>query len=101
MDDAQGYGYRTRQKAYAGFAYKTRDKSKDKERNQREAYIRRWMKENRGFVRFVDQIALEIAMGSWGLDEKIDAKFIKKSMKDFGLETDINPGEFLRIWKNS
>ena len=26
LDDAQGYGYRTPQKAYAGYAYKTRDK---------------------------------------------------------------------------
>ena len=31
FDDAQGYGYKTAQKAYAAFAYKNRDKSKDKE----------------------------------------------------------------------
>ncbi len=30
VDDAQGYGYKTAQKAYAGWSYKNRDKSKDK-----------------------------------------------------------------------
>ena len=29
VDDAQGYGYKSAQKAYAGWAYKRRDKSKD------------------------------------------------------------------------
>ena len=28
VDDAQGYGYKSAQKAYAGWAYKSRDKSK-------------------------------------------------------------------------
>lgn len=28
LDDAQGYGYKTAQKAYAGYSYKNRDKSK-------------------------------------------------------------------------
>ena len=32
VDDAQGYGYKTAQKAYAGWSYKNRDKSKVQER---------------------------------------------------------------------
>ena len=32
LDDAQGYGYKTPQKAHAAWAYKTRDKSKDAKR---------------------------------------------------------------------
>ena len=32
LDDAQGYGYRSVQKAYAAYGYKTRDKSKDAEK---------------------------------------------------------------------
>ena len=31
VDDAQGYGYRSKRKAYAAFAYKNQDKSKDAE----------------------------------------------------------------------
>ena len=29
VDDAQGYGYKSAQKAYAGWSYKNRDKSRD------------------------------------------------------------------------
>jgi hypothetical protein len=32
LDDAQGYGYKTAQKAHVAWAYKTRDKSKDAEK---------------------------------------------------------------------
>lgn len=35
VDDAQGYGYKSAQKAYAGWAYKSRDKSKDTEKRQK------------------------------------------------------------------
>lgn len=35
VDDAQGYGYKTAQKAYAGWSYKNRDKSKDKEKRRK------------------------------------------------------------------
>ena len=35
LDDAQGYGYKSAQKAHAAYAYKTRDKSKDAKNLQR------------------------------------------------------------------
>ena len=47
VDDAQGYGYKTAQKAYAGWSYKNRDKSKDKEKAEKERIIARWMREGR------------------------------------------------------
>lgn len=40
LDDAQGYGYRSPQKAYAAYAYKHRDKSKDKEKAAKAKKIR-------------------------------------------------------------
>lgn len=42
LDNAQGYGYRTVQAAYKAWAYKTRDRSKDKEKAQRRKEIRSW-----------------------------------------------------------
>ena len=35
LDDAQGYGYKTAQKAYVGYSYKNRDKSKDKAKQKK------------------------------------------------------------------
>ena len=35
LDDAQGYGYKSKQKAMAAWSYKNRDKSKDAEKTQK------------------------------------------------------------------
>ena len=43
VDDAQGYGYKSAQKAYAGWAYKNRDKSRDSEKAEKERMISKWM----------------------------------------------------------
>jgi hypothetical protein len=77
LDDAQGYGYKTAQKAYAAYAYKTRDKSKDKEKRIRKERIRQWMKEHKSFVRAMDTAAFEIAKGSWAPGDRFDAKVVK------------------------
>ena len=95
LDDAQGYGYRTAQKAYAAYAYKNRDRSKDKIRSEKQKRIRQWMKEHKSFVRAMDEYAFEIAKGSWGPNDKFDAKFVKRMLKDEGLEPDFSAGEFL------
>ena len=69
VDDAQGYGYKTAQKAYAGWSYKNRDKSKDKEKAEKERIIARWMRENKKFVRLLDRVAFEIHVGKWGCED--------------------------------
>lgn len=99
LDDAQGYGYRTKQKAYAGYGYKNRDKSKDKEKREREAKIRKWMKENKGFVGMMDQFAFEIAKGSWGPDDKFNANFVMRMLEDNGLNPDFTASELLKVWR--
>lgn len=42
LDDAQGYGYRTKQKAHAAYNYKNRDRARDKKRKQEEKAIKKW-----------------------------------------------------------
>lgn len=101
LDDAQGYGYKTIQKAYAAYAYKTRDRSKDKEKADRDRHIRKWMKENRSFVRMMDTFAFEIAKGSWGPDDVFDAKFVKRMLDDNDLHPDFTAGQLLRVWRRS
>ena len=100
LDDAQGYGYKTPQKAYAGFAYKNRDKSKDKERLAKKKRIEAWMKQNRSFVKLMDSYAFEIAKGTMAPDDKFDANFVKNLLKEEGLEPDFTAGELLRVWRS-
>lgn len=99
LDDAQGYGYKTAQKAYAAFAYKNRDRSKDKERLAKKKHIEQWMKQNRSFVKLIDSYAFEIAKGTMAPDDKFDAKFIKSLLREEGLEPDFTAGELLKVWR--
>lgn len=99
LDDAQGYGYKTAQKAYSAYAYKTRDKSKDKEKLAKKKHIQQWMKEHKSFVKAMDATAFEIAKGAWGPNDKFDAKQVKKMLKDFELEPDFTANELLKVWQ--
>lgn len=100
VDDANGYGYKSPKKAYAGFSYKTRDKSKDKAKRAKRTHIVKWMDQHKSFVRTLNQYAFEIMKGSWGPDAKVDAKFVKELLDDNNLEVDFTPGELLRVWRN-
>jgi hypothetical protein len=101
LDDAQGYGYKSAQKAYAAYGYKTRDRSKDKTKQQKNKRIREWMKEHKSFVKAMDEIAFEIAKGSWGPEDKFNAKQVENMLKEFGLETDFTAYELLKVWEKS
>ncbi len=100
LDDAQGYGYKTARKAYAAYGYKTRDKSKDEERAKAKEHIKKWMKENKEFIGLMDDIAFEMKKGSLAPNEKFDASFVKKLLKQKGLEPDFTAGELLKVWRS-
>ena len=99
LDDAQGYGYKTAQKAYSAYVYKTRDKSKDKDKIAKKRHIQQWMKEHKSFVEAMDDTAIEIAKGTWGPDDKFDAKQVKEMLNKFDLEPDFTAGELLKVWQ--
>lgn len=99
LDDAQGYGYKTAQKAYAAYAYKIRDKSKDKEKAAKKKVIEAWMKEHKSFVNLMDAYALDIAKGSMGPNDKFDSKFVKTLLEENGLHPDFKASELLKIWR--
>lgn len=101
LDDAQGYGYKSVQKAYAAWNYKNRDKSKDKEKAAKKRRIRKWMKEHKSFVNAMDTFAFEIAKGSWGPNDKFDAKLVKRMLKENNLNPDFTAGELLKVWRES
>jgi len=99
LDDAQGYGYRTMQKAYAGYGYKTRDKSKDKEKAAKRKHIQKWMKDHKSFVNLMDAYAFDIAKGSMTPNDKFDAKFVKWLLKENNLDPDFSAAELLKVWQ--
>lgn len=100
LDNAQGYGYKTIQGAYAAYGYINRDKSKDEEKQARKKQIEQWMEKNKNFVEMMDTFSFEIAKGSWSPDDKFDTKFVDKMLSDNNIKVDFTAGELLRVWKN-
>ena len=100
LDDAQGYGYRTAQKAYSAYAYKTRDKTKDNEKQAKKKHIQQWMKEHKSFVKAMDDTAFEIAKGAWSPNDKFDVALVKEMLSNFELEPDFTANELLKEWSS-
>lgn len=99
LDDAQGYGYRTAQKAYAAYGYKTRDKSKDKDKQLKREQIKSWMKKHKSFVKLMDEEAFDIAKGSGAPDEEFDTAHVKELLERCNLEPDFKASELLKAWQ--
>ena len=97
VDDAQGYGYKSAQKAYAGWAYKSRDKSRDAEKAEKEKVISKWMKENKPFIRLLDALAFE----EWkNTRSPVNAEFVRKLLEENGYRNlNFTAGELLKYWQ--
>lgn len=54
LDDAQGYGYKTAQKAYAGYNYKIMPKSEKAKKAARERHMQKWVSDHKAFERSVE-----------------------------------------------
>lgn len=103
LDNAQGYGYKTKQKAMTAWNYKNRDKSKDSAKKAKEKLVNDWMKHHKDFVNAMTQYCFEIeCKRSWGPEDKFNAKFVKQMLKDYNLELEeFTAGDLLRIWRKS
>ena len=98
IDTAQGYGYKSKQKAYAAFAYKNRDKSKDAEKANKKKHIQKWIREHNSFMNLLEGYAFDY-LKNGDEEDKIDAKFVKELLKSENLTIDFKPSELLRIWQ--
>ena len=96
LDDAQGYGYKTKQNAYKAWSYKNRDKSKDKEIEQRKKYIRKWLNEHKDFVDLMDSEAFYSLKDQepFGINE------VKQLLKNNNLEIDFTVRELMKVWSD-
>ncbi len=95
LDDAQGWGYKSIQKAYAAYSYKTRDKSKDAEKRAKKKHILTWLKEHKDFAWLMEAIAFD----SVKCGEPFNAATVKQMLKENNLDTDFTAGELLLVWK--
>ena len=96
LDDAQGYGYKSAQKAHAAYAYKTRDRSKDAEKRATKKHIQKWLKEHEDFRRLMEDTAFDCVK----CGEQFNAALVREMLKENNLDTDFTARELLQVWEN-
>jgi len=99
IDDAQGYGYKSKQGAYAAYSYKNRDRSKDDVKAQKKKAVKEWCRQNKDFVSRLEDDAFQIAKGSYGPEDKFNAKWVTKAFEEAGyIDLPFTSAEFLKYW---
>ena len=88
LDDAQGYGYKTIQGAFKAYKFKRLTKEERKERENKIALVKKWMKQNKEIMNLLEKISFEIWKGSWGPDDRFDEKLVKKILIENGYDID-------------
>lgn len=98
LDDAQGYGYKSAQKAHKAWAYKNRTPAQISKQKQEKMLVRKWCKEHKSICNDLSDIALEIAKGSWGPEDKFDGKFVEQYCKDNDINLPVSGSILLKYW---
>ena len=91
IDDAQGYGFKSPQKAYA--CYYHRQTYGDWEK--RKESIMAWMKEHKELENMVVAEQIECLQDG----EQFTARNVERLFKEFELKPDFTAKEFLRAWR--
>lgn len=99
LDDAQGYGYRSAEKAYASFHYKGCDPAKFTGRVVRRRNLKHWLENNPDFVRDLNQTKLDYLKGMYGPCEKFTTDTIREILKEHDLKVDYTADEIMDVWR--
>ena len=95
LDDAQGYGYTTEQKAYAGYIFKQKN---DLKKIKQKKHIKQWMEEHKSFVNKMNRVALKLDAST---NNVFDAPLVEKMLSDYKLKPDFTAKELLEVWRQN
>ncbi len=100
VDDAQGYGYKSKRKAYAAWTYHNRNKAEDPEREKQILMIDEWAKSHAYFITMMDNAAEYISKGFYGSQASFDSKYLAKMLSENNIELDgFEPKDLLHYWR--
>ena len=101
LDDNNGFGYTTAEKAYRAFAYKIRDTSKDVQKEIIKKVILDWLDNHTEFERLMIHEYLMIVPKSSETGIKFNTAYMRKRLKDEGLIVeDFKIGDLFKVWLN-
>ena len=79
LDDAQGYGFKTAQKAYASYGYKSKLNGR---KPANKAVIKAWIKKDPKHAKFIKHLDKVISNGFYPDDDDLTDYEFKKYIKD-------------------
>lgn len=100
LDDAQGYGYKTKQNAARAYTYKTKSKSDKAKRAKLNKQIKTWMKEHKDFCRDLEDAQFRVLKENYGENAKIKSADIKEMWAEYDLNPPFSARDFLRAWNS-
>ncbi|RBR32679.1 hypothetical protein [Enterococcus cecorum] len=93
LDDAQGFGYKSKKKAYAGYYYK-RNYAKEKNQNKAVEY---WLHSH---PEFCDELTYHVfAHFKEGKKEKLDENLVQMLLREFGLDAPCKINKLITVWE--
>lgn len=93
LDDANGYGYKTRQAAHKGWAYKSKPKEEKNKINKQHLIVINWIKENKKTVSGLEDLYFYAF--------KDGVEVTNKDVEDvIGKHEDFTTKQFLYVYKN-
>lgn len=101
LDNNNGYGYKTATAAHRAYGYRTRDVSKDAEREQRIMNANNWLDAHQEFndAMLVEFGLVKSKLRETGID--FNATYLKKQLKKYNLTIEgFKPSDLYKIWLN-
>lgn len=99
LDDAQGYGYRTPQKAHAAWAYKHPNKNSSRPNKSMERKIRRWMSNHEEFCSDLENYCVDLWKETQGKHGFPSAKELQKFLQEKDPEISFTATQFRWVWQ--
>lgn len=99
LDDAQGYGYKSKQNAARAYSYKIKPKWQKEDRKKLDKQIKSWMKENQEFCRDLEDIQFRLIKENYG-SKAINTAGIKDLWAEYNLNPPFSARDFLRVWNS-
>ena len=103
IDNAQGYGYKSKEKALAAFRFKTKHPNiKEYKKQQKIKYqpVIDWLEKNQNFVDEIIDIQFHIAKGSYGPGAKLTSYDVEGILKRYDPPAGFTAGEILYVMEN-
>lgn len=99
LDDAQGWGYKSQQKAYAAYAYKSRGKKAMKAEKEKKRAVRNWISKHPTIADDFEDVMFEACKSGTELRKSEERELLAGILEDHDVHScPFSLDELLKYW---